>query len=85
MLAEGLRARQAGARASVLTAVVASATTRVTPAASSLSRIVVGTPASIEGVACVMVAAETFMQQDSGVWPTTLLCLVDRHILVGSL
>ena len=49
--AKGLRSRQVGARASVLAAVVASATTRVVAAASLLPLTVVGTPAGIQCVA----------------------------------
>ena len=42
----------------VLATVVASATMRVIAAASSLSWVIVGMAASVEGVACVMVTAE---------------------------
>ena len=60
MSAEGVRPRQAKARASILTAIVASAMTRVIAMASSLSWVVIGTSAGVEGVTCVvMVAAET--------------------------
>ena len=45
----------------VLAAVVASATTRVAATAGLLPLIAVGTPAGIEGVACITVEAETFM------------------------
>ena len=51
--------------------------TRVVAMASLLPRITSGTPAGIEGVARVTVEAETFMHQDHGVRPATLLCLVD--------
>ena len=70
MSAEGLRARQAGARALVLAVVVASAATRMIAVAGSLSWIIVGVPASIE----------TLMHQDRGALPTALWCLVDQHI-----
>ena len=50
----------------VLVVVVAFATARVIGMASSLSRIIMGMPTSIEGVACVTVAAETLMHQDHG-------------------
>ena len=85
MLAKGLRSRQVGARASVLAAIVASATTRVVAAASLLPRISVGTPMGVEGVTHVTVEAETFIHRDHGARPATLLRLVDRHVLVGSL
>ena len=45
--------------------------------AKSLSWVIVGTPASIEGVACVTVAAETLMHQDRGMLSAALWCLVD--------
>ena len=64
----------------VLTTVVAPAATRVIAMASSLSRIIMGTPISIEGVACVTVAAETLMHRNHGALPTTLRCLVDRCV-----
>ena len=81
--AKDRRSRQAGARASVLAAVVASATTWVVAVASPLPRITIGTPAGIEDVACIAVEAKTLMHRNRGAWPTTLLCLVDRHVLIG--
>ena len=81
MLAEGLRAQEAGAQALVLTVVVASAATRMIAVAGSLSWIDMGTPASIESAACVTVMAETLMHRDRGTLPTALWCLVDRHVL----
>jgi len=48
--------------------------------ASSLSRVIVGTPACFEGVTCIMVAAETLMHWDHGALPTALWRLVDRHV-----
>ena len=36
-----------------------------------------GMPAGNEGVARVMVEAETFMHQGYGAWPAASLCLVD--------
>ena len=63
---KSLRPRQVGARASVLTAVVASTMTRVVAAASSLPWIIMGTPAGIEGVTRVTVVAETLMYRDCG-------------------
>ena len=77
MSAKGLRSQQVGAWASVLAAIIASTTMRVLAAACSLLRIAVGTPMGIEGAACVMVEAETFMHRDHGVWPAVLLRLVD--------
>ena len=45
--------------------------------ASLLPLITVGMPMVIEGVTRITVKAETLMHWDCGVWPTTLLCLVD--------
>ena len=53
--------------------------------ASSLSQIIVGTLMSIEGVACVAVAAETLTHLDRGALPTALWLLVDRCIPAGML
>ena len=64
----------------VLAAVVASAMMRVIAAASFLSWVIVGTPAGVEGVACITVAAKTLMHQDRGALPTSLRRLVDRHV-----
>ena len=58
---EGLGARQAGARASVLAAIVASAATRMIAAVGSFSRVAVGASAGIEGATCIAVVAETLM------------------------
>ena len=80
MSSKGLRPQQARARASVLVAVIASATTRVIAMASSLSWVIVGTSAGIEGVACVTVATETLTHQDHGMLPTSLWFLVDGHV-----
>ena len=75
--AKGLRSQEVRARASVLAAVVASTMMRVVAMASLLPRISVGTPTGIEGVARVMVAAETLMLWDRGARPATLWPLVD--------
>ena len=85
MSAKGLRPQQARARASVLAAVIASTTTRVIAASSSLSWVIVGASASVEGVVCVMVAVETLMHRDCGVLPTSLWFLVDQRIPDGML
>ena len=77
VLAKGLRSWQARARASVLTAIVASTTMRVVAAASLLPLIAVGTPTGIQGVARVTVEDETLMHRGCGVWPATSLRLVD--------
>ena len=79
-MAEGLRPRHIRAWASVLAVVVASTTARVIAMASSLSQVIVSTPTSVEGVACVMVAAKTLMHKDHGALPTALWHLVDRRI-----
>ena len=68
----------------VLTAVVASATTRVIAASGSLSWVVVGASMGVEGVACVTVVAETLTHWDRGVLPTTLWFLVDRCVPTGA-
>ena len=80
---KGLRSQQAGARASVLATIVASATMWVVAAASLLPRIAAGTPVGVEGVMCIMVEAETLVHRNRGAWPTALLCLVDQHVLIG--
>ena len=51
--------------------------------ASPLVRISTGTPAGIDGVAGVSVEAEMLMHQNRGTWPTTLLVLMDRYVLIG--
>ena len=61
----------------VLTAVIASATTRVVAVAILLPRIAAGMPAGVEGVGRVTVEAETLMHWDHGARPTALLRLVD--------
>jgi len=81
--AKGLRSWQARARASVLSTVVASVMMWVVAKASPFPCITTGTPVSIEDVACIAVEAKTLMHRNRGVWPTTLLCLVDRHVLIG--
>ena len=68
--AEGLRAPQAEARASVLTAVVAFATTRMIAMAGSLSWVTIGPSVGVDGVTCVSVAAETLVHRDRGELPT---------------
>ena len=83
--AKDRRSRQAGARASILTTVVASAMLWVVATASPLPCIAVGTPAGVEGVACVAVEAETLMHRNRGARSVALLLLVDRHVLVGLL
>ena len=85
MSAEGPRPRQARAWASVLAAVVAPTMMRVVAAAGSLFQVIVGTSAGIEGVACIMVVAETLTHRDRGALPTSLWLLVDRRIPVGAL
>ena len=83
MSAKGPRSRQVRARASVLTAIVVSATTRAVAAAGPLPHVTAGMPAGIEHIACIMVEAEMLMHRNRGAWPTALLRLVDRHILIG--
>ena len=57
--AEGLRPWQVGARAPVLTAVVASAALKTIATAGSFPRVAAGASAGVEGAACVVVVAET--------------------------
>ena len=75
--AEGLRAWQAGARALVLAAVIASTTTRLIAAMGSFSRVAVGTSAGIEGAVCVVVTVKTLMYLGHSTLPVALWCLVD--------
>ena len=60
----------------VLTVVIVFAMMRVVATASLLPHITMGTPMGIQGVAHVMVEAETLMHWDRGALPTALLCLV---------
>ena len=82
--AKGLWSWQVGAQASVLAAVVASAMTWVVAAASPLPRIAVGMPTGVEGFG-VAVESETLMHRNHGAWPTALLGLMGRYVLVGLL
>ena len=77
VLNKGLRSWQVGAQASVLTAVIASTITRVVAMACPLPRITMGMSTCVEGVARVMLAAETLMHRDRGAWLTILRHLVD--------
>ena len=61
----------------VLAVVVASATTRVVAVASLLPLIAAGTPTGIEGVARVMMEAETLMHRGHSARPAASLPLVD--------
>ena len=58
---------------------------RVIATASYLSRIIVGTPTSVKGVACITVMAKMLMHRDRGALPTALWRLVDRRVPVGTL
>ena len=69
----------------VLAAVVASATTRMIATAGSFYWVIIGTSMGIEGVVCIVVAAETLMYQDRGMLPAGLRCLVDRCVPTGLL
>ena len=77
MPTEGLRAWQAGARAPVLTAVVASTASRMIAAAGSFPWVAVGAPAGVDGATCVVVVAETLMYLGRNALPAALWCLVD--------
>ena len=61
----------------VLATIVASTTLRVVAMASSLSWVIVGTPACFEGVTCIMVAPKMLMHQDHGALLVALWHLVD--------
>ena len=74
---EGLRARQAGARALVLAAVVASTTSRVVATSGSFSRVVVGASAGVDGATRVAVVTEAFIHRDNSALPAAWWCLVD--------
>ena len=82
--AEGLRAWQAEAWASVLAAIVASAASRMIAMVGSFPRVTVGTSVGIEGAACVAVVAETLMYQDCSALLAALWCLVDRCVPSGA-
>ena len=45
--------------------------------ASSLSRVIIGTPAGVKGVACITIAAKALMHRDHGALPTALWRLMD--------
>ena len=49
-------------------------------ASGSLSRVVIGTSAGIEGVACVTVVAKALTHRDYGALPASLWLLVDRRV-----
>ena len=76
-MAEGLRARQAGARASVFAAVVAFAVMRMIAAVGSFSWVTVGTSTGVEGAACIAVMTEMLMYLGRSALPAALWCLVD--------
>jgi len=61
MPTESLGPHWLGATTPVLLAVIASASSRVVTTAGPLPRIVVGTPAGVEGVAHVTVEAEALL------------------------
>ena len=84
MSAEGLRAWQAGARASVLIAVVASAMLGMVAAACCLSWVAVGAFASVDDAAYVAVMAEALMHWDGGGLPTAWRCLVNGRVIGGA-
>ena len=75
--AEGLRAWQARAWASVFTVVVASTTMRVIAVMGSFSRVTIGESVGVEGAACITVATEALMYLDRSTLPVALWCLVD--------
>ena len=84
MSAEGLRTWQAEARASVLVAIVASATSGMIAAACCFSIVAVGASSSVDDAAYVAVTAEALMHWDDGGLPATWQCLVDGRVLGGT-
>ena len=84
MLAKGLRAWQARARASVLAAVVASAASGMVAAAGRLSCVAVDAPVGVDGAAHIAVMAKTLMHRDGGGLPAAWRCLVNRCVLGGA-
>ena len=84
VLAEGLRAWQAGARALVLAAVVASAASRMIAVVGSFPRVTIGASMGVEGAACVAVVAETLMHRDCSTLPIALRRLVDGCVPSGT-
>ena len=84
MSAEGLRAWQARARASVLVAVVALTTSGMIAAACCFSIVAVGTSPSIDDAAYVTAMAEALMYWDGGGLPAAWRCLVDGRVLGGT-
>ena len=76
-MAEGLRAQQARAQALVLAAVVASTTSRMIATVGSFSWVTIGASTGVDGVACVVVAAETLMYLGRSALLGALWCLVD--------
>ena len=69
MPSEGLRTWQAGARASVFVAIVASATLGMVAAACCFSIIAMGTSLSVDDAAYVVAMAEALMYWDGGGLP----------------
>ena len=77
MSAKGLKSRQVKVWAPVLTAIVASAASRMIAVAGSFPRVTVGTSAGIEGAARVTVMAKMLMYLGRSALPAALQCLVD--------
>ena len=77
VLAKGLRAWQAEARAPVLTAVIASAASRMIAVVGSFPWVAVGAPTGVDGAACITVVVETLMYLRRNALPATLWCPVD--------
>ena len=71
MPSEGLRTWQAGARASVFVAVVASATSGMVAAVCCFSIIAMGAFPSVDDVAYVAAMAEALMYWDGGGLPAS--------------
>ena len=84
MPTEGLRTWQAGARASVLVAIIASASSGVVAAACCFSVIAMGTFPSVDDVVYVAAMAEALMYWDGGGLPAGWRCLVNGRVPGGT-
>ena len=84
MPAKGLRAWQDGARASVLVAVVAPATSGMIAATRCFSIVAVGTSPGVDDAAYVTATAEALMYWDGGGMPAGWWCLVYGGVLGGT-
>ena len=84
MSAEGLRAWQAGARASVLIAVVVPAMSGMIAVVCCFSIVAVGMSPSVDDAAYVTAMAKALMYWDDGGLPAGWWCLVYGCVLGGT-